>query len=37
LQTTRLAKSIEPLNSSQPLLVPELCLRNAMCDLVVLA
>jgi len=32
LQTRRLAKSFELLNSSLMLSVPELCLRKAMCD-----
>jgi len=35
LQTTRLAESFEPVNSSLPLLAPELRSRKAMCDLVV--
>jgi len=33
----RLAVSFEPLNSSLPLSAPELCMRKAMCDPVVLA
>jgi len=36
LQTTRLAKSLEPLNSSLPLSVPELYSRKATCNPVVL-
>ena len=33
VQTRRLAKSFEPLNSSPLLSVPELCSRKAKCDL----
>jgi len=33
VQARRLAESFEPLNISLPLLVPELRLRKAMCDL----
>jgi len=36
VQTRRLAKSFEPLNSSLPLLAPELRPRKATCDPVVL-